>query len=375
MVLIDEFGYLLNAAPEVASLIQAQLTPSATRTGRTRLVLCGSAFSQLRDLLSGTAPLRGRATLELVVGPFDYRVAAGYWGLAEHPDAAFRLHAIVGGTPGYLVLAGGAPQRGNIEHWLARRVLDPSSPMFREGRILVAEEPSFSDRALYWGVLGAIAEGHRQRHEIAAQLAKPETSIAFPLRVLLDGEWIEQVPDPFHSHRSTYQLTEPIVRFHRLVIEPEEGRLRRGQAEAVVQDTRARIARQIYGPHLEWMAAEWAMSFADTASLGGRPRSVAAGSLRFGGQIHQIDLVAKEPGAHGREVVHAIGEVKAGSTRVGVGELDRLDFLVGRLGARAAPSVTRLLVARSGFTAELARLVARRRDVQLVGMDRLYTGP
>jgi uncharacterized protein len=374
VVLLDEFGYLLTAAPEVASLIQAKLTPTATRAGRTRLVLCGSAFSQLRDLLSGTAPLRGRATLELVVGPFDYRVSADYWELSDNIDAAFRVHAVVGGTPGYRVLAGGTPNRGNVDRWMADRILDPASPLFREGRILVAEEPSFSDRAMYWGVLGAIAEGKRHRQEIAVALGRPEPSVGFPLRVLVDGGWVEQVADPFHSVRSTYRLTEPIVRFHRLVIEPEEGRLRRGQAEAVVQDTRAIVARQIYGPHLEWIAAEWAMSFADTSTLGGRPRSVTSGTLRFGGESHQVDLVAKQPGPTGRDLVHAIGEVKAGSTRVGREELDRLDAIADRLGNHRGPDLKRLIVARSGFTAELERIASGRGDVELVDLRRLYEG-
>ena len=49
------------------------------------------------------------------------------------------------------------------------------------------------------------------------------------------GGWFEPILDPFHPTRFTYQLTEPITRLHRLVIEPEERRLRRSQALAVAQ--------------------------------------------------------------------------------------------------------------------------------------------
>ena len=374
VILFDEIGYLLNVAPEVASLIQARLKPSDLRTGRVRLVLCGSAFSQLRDLLSGGAPLRGRASLELVVGPFDYRTAADFWGLATQPEAAFRLHALVGGTPGYRMLAGGVPSHGDIESWVARRILDPASPLFREGRLLVAEEPAFSDRAMYWGVLGAIAEGKRRRVDIAKALQRPEPSLGFPLRILVDGGWVEAVPDPFHPSRVTYHLTEPIIRFYRLVVEPEEGRLRRMQAEAVLQDNRARIARQIYGPHLEWMAAEWAMAFADGATLGGRPRFVASGVFRDRGVQHQVDLVAVEPGPTGKNVVHAIGEVKADANRTGLDQLERLDAIAGRITKDPSSEVKRLLIARAGFTAEVERLAARRTDIELVDLHRLYYG-
>ena len=55
----------------------------------------------MRGLLGGTAPLRGRAKLELLVQPFDFREAADFWGVLGDPELAFQLHALVGGTPAY----------------------------------------------------------------------------------------------------------------------------------------------------------------------------------------------------------------------------------------------------------------------------------
>jgi hypothetical protein len=52
-------------------------------------------------LLVGDAPLRGRAQLELDVGPFGYREAARFTGL--RPPVALAVDAVVGGVPGYLV--------------------------------------------------------------------------------------------------------------------------------------------------------------------------------------------------------------------------------------------------------------------------------
>ncbi len=371
-VAIDEFGYLVDTSPEIPSIIQSLLSPKGTRESRTRLILCGSSYSQIRQLLAGDAPLRGRASLELAVGPFGYRDAAAYWGLADNLDAAFRLHALVGGTPGYLPLAGCAPKRGDVDSWLAKHVLNPSSPLYREGRVLVGEDTVLADRALYWSVLAAVADGHHRRGEIAAAVGRADAALTFPLKVLADGAWIEHRPDPFHVGRSTIHLSEPMLRLHRIVIEPEERRLNRGLASDVVRDTRQRVARLIYGPHLEWMAAEWALAFAKPDEIGGNPRSVGSGTLSAGGNRFQLDLVALEPGPHGKDQVHAIGEVKAGTERVGVTELDRLDAVAMLLGERGAASVKRLLVGRAGFTAELERAISRRSDVQLVDLRRLY---
>jgi hypothetical protein len=52
---------------------------------------------RLGGLLSGGAPLRGRATLALIGPTFDFRLAADFWGIADHGLAAL-LYFIVGGT-------------------------------------------------------------------------------------------------------------------------------------------------------------------------------------------------------------------------------------------------------------------------------------
>ncbi|MGH3518863.1 MAG: AAA family ATPase [Haloechinothrix sp.] len=81
-VVIDEFPYLVRATPSLPSVIQnalAPLRPERDRS-RTRLLLCGSAMSFMGRLLAGDAPLRGRASLELVVRTLDHQLAAQFWG-------------------------------------------------------------------------------------------------------------------------------------------------------------------------------------------------------------------------------------------------------------------------------------------------------
>jgi hypothetical protein len=65
--------------------------------------------------------------------------------------------------------------------------------------------------------------------------------------------------------------------------------------------------------------------------------------------------------------------VKATQVPVGGDELDRLDRIVDALGGKAS-AARRLLVARAGFTAGLRRAAARRGDVVLVDLPRLYHG-
>lgn len=372
-LLFDEIGYAVETAPELPSLLQRRFGPRVERAGHVSMVLCGSVFAQMTKLFAAGQPLRGRQTRNLRVDPFTYRASAEYWGLADHPDAAFRLHALIGGTPAYRRFAGGeVPKRGDIDRWAVRHLLDPSSPLFYEGSLLVAEDPTLVDKALYWSVLGAVADGSRRRSDIAKAIGRPDTALAQPLSVLSEGSWLELRADPLHKKASTVLLTEPMLRTHRVLIAPERARLDRGDAAAVWDDAQPRLARTVFGPHLEWLTAEWILRHADPASVGGSARSAGPSVLRAGGRHYQVDVIGIEPNRNGDDRVCVVGETKAEREPMGIAELDRLDEVVRLIGARAKPTVRRLLVARGGFTSELKRRVRARPDVELVDLARLY---
>jgi len=89
VVVLDEVQHLVASAPELPSILQTRVS----REGGPRLILCGSALGPMRGLLGSDAPLRGRASLELIVGPFDYRIAARYWRAKENITAVQSLEA------------------------------------------------------------------------------------------------------------------------------------------------------------------------------------------------------------------------------------------------------------------------------------------
>jgi AAA+ ATPase superfamily predicted ATPase len=190
---IDEFPYLSKASPSLPSLLQRALDPRGyARQAPSRLLLCGSAMSVMGRLLAGSAPLRGRASMELIVKPLDYRESARFWGIGD-PRLAVLVHSIVGGTPAYRreFVAGDAPTSlEDFDSWVLRRVLNPQVPLFREARYLLAEETEIRDVALYHAVLGAIAgghthaRGHREYHR--PQLHRYRTSVVGARRFAAD---------------------------------------------------------------------------------------------------------------------------------------------------------------------------------------------
>ncbi|MFG1955366.1 ATP-binding protein [Micromonospora sp. NPDC048830] len=381
-VVIDEFPYLVRAARDLPSIIQHALTPGRPERTRShaRLLLCGSALSFMGGLLAGSAPLRGRAGLELPVQPLDYRAAAAFWGI-DDPGLAVEVFGVVGGTPAYRreYVQDDAPAgRDDFDDWVVRSVLNPARPLFREARYLLAEDPDLRDAALYHSVLAAVAEGNATRGGIAGYIGRKATDLQHPLTVLEDAGLLARDPDPLRSGRSRYRITEPLVTFYQAIMRPAWTALEQRRGADVWRRSRRRYTSAVLGPTFEEIVRQWALRFADPELLGGVVAEASAATLTDPSSrtSHELDLVAlgEPPLGDGARPVLAIGEVKWGRT-LGRPDLERLararDLLAGRAGVDASDARL-LLASATGFTEELVRTADSRRDVVLVDAARLY---
>lgn len=383
-VVIDEFPYLVQADRSLPSVVQDALGPRQRRRvheSRVRLLLCGSAMPFMGGLLAGNAPLRGRAGLELVVQPFDHRLAARFWGITD-PRLAVQVNAVVGGTPAYRrEFAGDDVPRGpdDFDDWVVRTVLNPASPLFREARYLLAEEPGVRDVSLYHSVLAAVADGNTTRGAIAGYVGRKATDIAHPLTVLIDNGLLRYEADVFRSNRGTFRIAEPLVSFYHAVMRPVWSQLeRRGPAGRIWRATRPRYASNVLGPHFEHLCREWALS-ADLPYQGFSTK-VGSGTVydptrRVG---HEIDVAVLGMGApDSRTPLLAVGEAKWGQT-LGLTHLRRLRRvaeLLDRAGKYDTSGTVLLCFSGAGFTADLMSEAAAHQDrVVLVGLADLYRG-
>ncbi len=386
LVVLDELPYLLRqpagaAIPSILQLLVDESRDSDTTSPR-RLIVCGSALAVMTELLSGTKPLRGRAELDLRVGPFDYRTAAEFYRLSD-PEVAFRLNAMVGGTPGYRdLLRNAAPTTvADLDELLAETVLNPSHALFDEAGYLLREDPRVTDRALYHSVLAAIAGGASTASQIAGVLGRPERSLAHPLTVMTTAGFVVREDDLLLQRRPTLRLADPIVRFHELVTAPRLAAFEERHAEAGWRDAQETVDSQILGPHFEHLCREWVRRFAAEDTTGGPVGEVGTTVVNdpAGRSRLELDVVALPLGQR-RQAKHAeiqlLGEAKAsGRARTGrdLARLDRAKALLVSRGVAAANARV-LLFGRSGFDAELVAVARRRPEVELVDLDRLYGG-
>ncbi|MHB8188437.1 MAG: AAA family ATPase [Dermatophilaceae bacterium] len=378
VVVLDEFPYLLDGAPELPSVLQSLLRPKgpAAQHWKTRLILCGSALSTMRSLLTGTAPLRGRASLELLVHPFGYRDAASFWQVAHDPELAVRLHSMVGGTPGYRDMCANKSVKSasELDRWVVANLLNPASAMFREGNALLSEEDHVVDTAAYFAVLSAISQGRTRRGEIAAAIGKADGALAHPLTVLIQAGLVTALSDATRQKRTTYHVAEPALRLHQLVIAPNESRLTRHHSAQVWDEVADAVAARIYGPHFEDLARTWSAEHAALATLGGTASKVGATEVACPQHRcnHEIDVAVVEVLAQSTDRVTALGEAKWRTGAVGLDHLTRLEHLRDLM--VLSPTAKLLLFSRAGFTDALNEAVARRPDVELVDLHRLYAG-
>lgn len=136
--------------------------------------------------------------------------------------------------------------------------------------------------------------------------------------------------------------------------------------------------RDSLGADFESLARAWTGRYASARSLGGRPKRVGFVQVNdpVARQSFELDVVAEaQETMGGKRVILAIGEAKGSDSQRSASDIARLERLRGLLASRADVSRTRLLLfARSGFQPDVIDLARRRRDVELVDLDRLYGG-
>lgn len=375
-VVLDEFPFLVKASPELPSVIQRELGPGGSGDGsRARLLLCGSAMPVMGGLLSGRAPLRGRAGLELMVHPFGYRDAARFWDITD-PALAVLVHSVVGGTPAYrreFVRNDTPSSLDDFDAWVVRTVLNPQTPLFREARYLLVEETEIRDPSLYHSVLSAVAEGNSTSGGIANYVGRKANEIAHPLRVLEDSRLLIKEPGLFRPGRATYRIAEPLIAFYQAIMSRDWARLELGDGASIWRSAQPRFLSQIVGGHFETICRDYAI-MADPELFGGLPAEVGTGVVADPAnktQI-QIDVAVLGPAEHGRpRKLLSLGEAKWDRI-IDQRHIDRLRRARDLLTAKGFDTRDTVLACYSGAGFQPDLVADKPDDIRLVGLDQLY---
>jgi AAA+ ATPase superfamily predicted ATPase len=252
-VVLDEFPYLVEADPELPTLIQREWDLRLQNT-QLFLVLSGSLQSVIRQqVLDPSAPLYRRHTW-----PFELKPLA----LADLPaffprytaEQWVETYAVLGGMPYYLVSVD--PQVSLLTN-IRRHVLSPQGSLFAEIRLQLHEELRGNiENSL--AILRAIAGGAHRRAEIARLAGLPVRTSDHQLGTLVELDILEYrqaVERVRNADRwGTYHLRDPFFRFWHQWVLPHEDYLTIGRRQDEVADQIRQAMPRIVAPVWEEIA-------------------------------------------------------------------------------------------------------------------------
>lgn len=225
LLVLDEFQWMVEASPELPSLLQGLWDRTWKKRGNVMLILCGSYIGFMeREVLGRKSPLFGRRTAQIKLEPFSFRESADFhpkWTIEEKAKAWF----LCGGIPYYLECF---DANASIPKNIRNAFLKPFSPLYRESEYLLREE--LRELENYHSILLALSKANQPAKQLAQQTGISERSLFYYLTQLEELHYIAKkyplVPGKT-PRRVLYSLHDPLLRFWFRFIHSRRGLLAR----------------------------------------------------------------------------------------------------------------------------------------------------
>jgi len=358
ILVLDEFPYLVNAQPALASMLQ-KIWDRELRNSKIMLILCGSYIGMMEETVLGyQAPLYGRRTAQYLLEPFQFSEASIFFPKFDPADQV-RTYAVFGGTPAYLTLLNpDQPLAENIED----QILTRGSYLYDEVRFVLQQE--LREPRNYFAILQAIASGKTRLNEIK-QSTGLDGATAY-LDTLQQLQLIERhtpvtETQPHKSRRGLYRIKDPYVRFWFRYVLPNRSVLEQGGTAQVLADQILPEMDHFASPIFEEVCRQllWKLPFPFA------PKQIG----RWWNNSAEIDLIALD------ERQAMLVECKFSSKPVGVDILADLEEKARQVQPELQDRRIQYgLCARSGFTPQLWELTGQRSDLHLWDLKSMLNG-
>ena len=228
-LIIDEFPYLVQVAPELPSVIQKYLDSPNDR--KINLIICGSSQRMMYGLvLDSKAPLYGRAREIIKLNP----LMPGWIteALNINVNTAIEYYSVFGGIPRYWELAA---DYSNIGEAVKDLILDREGVLHDEPMRLLLDDMQSAIQP--FSILSLLGIGCRRISEIAGRLEKPITSMTRPLAILQELGYVsKEIPfgeNQRNSKKTLYHIKDQFVNFYFHFVQGNKSMLEMGLTEKV----------------------------------------------------------------------------------------------------------------------------------------------
>lgn len=363
-IVLDEFTYVMQADPEVPSLIQKAWDHSL-KESQVFLILMGSLAGIIqRAVLDYQSPLYGRATARLKLQPLSFGALAAM--LPNYTsEERVAVYSITGGVPAYIELF---DDKLNILQNLQRRIVTPANIMLSDAVFLLHEQ--LDDPRNYIAILEAIATGYHRLTDIANMSGVDRSNITKYLSVLRELGYVDRlvpaiVRRPEKSRKGRYVIIDPYLRFYYRFLAPNRSAIEQGY----IQQTTSLLYDHLLdfiGTHtFEELCRDWVGISAEMGEFPFLPERIGS----FWSKQAQVDVLA----INWRTKDILLGECKWGQQAV-----DRkiirvlLDKTPDVLPGQGQWKVHYAFFIRSGLTAA-ARALAQENQALVVNLDQIET--
>jgi len=356
IVVVDEFPFLIEEDESLPSRMQRVWDLELQETEMT-LVLVGSSISVMEDkVLSGSAPLYGRRTATIDLGPLSVADAHQFFP-AYDPETAITTWSIYGGTPYYLqTIDPDEPLATNVQ----QAILSERGLLYSEPEFLLRTE--LRQPNTYFSILRALAHGRRTPNEIAGMAGVESGSLSTYLqklrRIRLVERHIPVTESSTASKRGRYRIVAPLFRFWFRFVYGNQDQLRMLGDDAYEEVVAPELPDYV-SPLFERLCQRALPELVDRQF-----RDV--GQWWF--KEHELDVLGLADDGL------VAGECKFTSRPAGEGVLADLERTASDVRWSAEPAdgeTLYVLFSRSGYTADLSAVAEARDDVRLFGLSEI----
>ncbi len=369
LVVIDELPWLLPGTTAVLerSLSSIQAVMEEERdSSQLKLVLCGSAISQMQALMAERSPLHGRLW-PLEVRPLRYPQARVFLDALDSIQRVERF-AITGGMPRYLSELG----HGELKRVVCSRVLDRNGPLWNEARAVLEQE--LKQSGVYFSILEQLAVGERDVEEIASGARIENAVVSRYLATLAELRIVRRklpVGAAASSRGGHWELGDQFLRFWFRFVFPFQAELEAGLRPEDLWESAVRPALGDHvAPVFEDLCRDWTRTnYGRTAQRFGSWWGNARNDLRRAGlrSTEEVDIVGLTNGR-----VTVIGECRWRSKAMDGNILkDIEDYKLPALrqaGYEIDEHLQLLLFSRSGYNGTVKQAASANERLRLVSV-------
>ncbi|MBI4583261.1 MAG: AAA family ATPase [Planctomycetes bacterium] len=358
VVAIDEFQYLLESVPEIASILQIVWDKQAKRS-RLFLILAGSHFHMMRsEFLAGRGPLYGRTTADILLEEIDPE-SIHLFLPSYSPEQVVETYSVVGGVPKYLEMWDDRkPVLSNI-----REVILSPVTIFRQEAIYLIQDEIAEPRT-YLGILEAIGSGMQSPSSISKETAIPINHIGKYLRSLLDLGFVRRIisvdaRDRKNTRLSRYEIQDAYLKFHFTYIVPNLELLEQNRLGRLLEIIDGSFSSFVGRTGYEELARRFIIRLGDNRELPFVPDRVG----RIWNKHGEIDIAALQ----GKSRVALFGECRWSNRKITIRALDELKEKVETLSRIKDYKLHYALFSKSGFTKPLMKRAMEERILLFEG--------